>query len=857
MSSRQGKPLPDDPAERLAELVKAAVEHGPDGWPSFLDEACRLDPAMRAKVEALLSHHERARRFIEKSAVELMAATLVREKMPEVNEAIGNYEILSLIGSGGMGEVYLAEDGQLHRKVALKIVRRGLYSGNIIRRFQREEQILASLTHPNIARLYGGAVTSEGIPYFVMEYVDGARLDYYCDEQKLTIRERLQLFRRICSAVSYAHQHLVIHRDLKPANIRVAADGEPKLLDFGIAKLLEPQTSNIAEQTMTLLGVMTPEYASPEQVRAETMTTASDVYSLGVVLYELLTGQKPYQIANRSPANVERAIMEQEPPRPSMAVARSDGSSNAQVPNSKLLRGDLDNIVLKALRKEPERRYVSVAQFSEDIRRYLDGRPVIARKDTITYRTSKFVVRHKLAVAAAVLILLTIVGGSIAALREANDARRERDFAEQERLKAERINTFLQRMLSFSNQSYTSVWPVAQKKDVTVNQMLDRITPRVEAELKDQPAVRGQILRTIGSAYASQGQYEAADKALRAALQVQRALYGEDNREVADTMLELGVLAYREQNHDQASRLLEKARFVYQKRQQIHSSEYSAAKYALALDYLGAVKLLEIDAYVAKPFLTEALEVASTANLQGEERGVLAAVRSDAGAVMLYTGEVEKGETLLREALKDWHQISAFPRWEQGATLTMLGVARLNQNQLDDAEEYMREGEQVYRQTLNDQNYYLAMNLSRQACVFLARNNLKAAEEKAKDSLAMLRDFSPDNRFAWATPMLILGQVLVKAGRPGDAENYLRQAVAIYEGQASKNFSVIAQIKISLTQSLVAQDRLPEAERIAFEVHDEVARHLCPQHPALKSTAANLAKIYEEEGKSDLAAKLR
>src|SRR5215469_385604 len=330
MSSQEEAPLANDRAERLAELVKAAVERGPEGWPAFLDEACRFDPAMRAKVEALLSHHERAGRFIEKPALRLTAETLFREGVPEVNEAIGNYEILSVIGRGGMGDVYLARDRQLQRQVALKLVRRGLDTGDLTRRFQREEQILASLNHPNIARLYGGGVTAEGVPYFVMEYVDGTRLDDYCEGNHLSIRERLALFRKVCGAVAYAHQHLVIHRDIKPGNIRVTREGEPMLLDFGIAKLLDPATSLGREQTVTFAGAMTPEYASPEQVRGEAMATTSDVYSLGVVLYKLLTRQSPYRTKTNRPEDLARVIAEQEPERPSTALKARDSKRESR-----------------------------------------------------------------------------------------------------------------------------------------------------------------------------------------------------------------------------------------------------------------------------------------------------------------------------------------------------------------------------------------------------------------------------------------------------------------------------------------------------------------------------------------------
>ncbi|MGI8482243.1 MAG: protein kinase domain-containing protein, partial [Chthoniobacterales bacterium] len=323
--------------------------------------------------------------------------------------------------------VSLAEDTALGRKVAIKVVKRGVGTSTIIRHFHHEERILAGLTHPNIARLYGGGVTAQGSPYFVMEYVEGERLDEYCDLRALSIVERLQLFRKVCSAVAYAHQHLVIHRDIKPANIRINPEGEPKLLDFGIAKLLDDDTQLATGNTMTLLGVMTPDYASPEQVRGETMTTASDTYSLGVLLYELLTGRKPFLVTSHQPDKILRTITEVAPTKPSTVVRESPKS---KIQNPKLLRGDLDNIVLMALRKEPERRYASVGQFAEDIRRHLEGLPVIARKDTAGYRASKFIRRNKVGAIAALLVLLTLIGGIVATSREARVARRERSKAE-------------------------------------------------------------------------------------------------------------------------------------------------------------------------------------------------------------------------------------------------------------------------------------------------------------------------------------------------------------------------------------------------------------------------------------------
>jgi serine/threonine protein kinase/tetratricopeptide (TPR) repeat protein len=418
--------------ERIAHIVESALECDPSGRAEFFEKACRDDVDLRKEVESLLGFEKKATDFIEKPAYEVAAEMIVDSRGElRAGEKLGEYQILSLIGEGGMGEVYLAEDTKLGRKVAIKVLKFGLGTTNIIRRFQQEEQILAGLSHANIAQLHGGAVTPAGLPYFVMEYVDGARLDDYCRDLRLSISQRLALFRKICAAVSYAHQNLVIHRDVKPANVRVTSDGEPKLLDFGIAKLLDSEASSAGEATMTFGAVMTPEYASPEQVRGENMTTVSDVYSLGVVLYELLTGKRPYGIKTRNPNEISRAITEQEPAPPSVAVARS-ASNNPQsaICNPKSLRGDLDNIILKALRKEPARRYGSVAQFSDDIRRYLEGRPVTARKDTFSYRTVKFVKRNKIPFATAALLFVTLIGGIFATALEARRADQQRARAE-------------------------------------------------------------------------------------------------------------------------------------------------------------------------------------------------------------------------------------------------------------------------------------------------------------------------------------------------------------------------------------------------------------------------------------------
>ena len=514
--------LADERWARLKELFEAAVDLEANERAILLDEECGGDDRLRFEIESLLQSDEQTGGFIEEPAF-VIPRDLFPDKTedPFAGRQFGAYEVIREIGRGGLGAVYLAAraDDEYRKEVAIKLVRRGLDTEDILRRFRNERQILAQLDHPNIARLIDGGTTDDGLPYFVMEYVKGEPINAYCDRHALSTAERLNLFRKVCAAVAFAHQNLVIHRDLKPSNILVTQEGEPKLLDFGIAKLLGPG-DELFTQTIPALRVMTPEYASPEQVKGEKIMTTSDVYSLGALLYELLTGQRPYRLKTRTPEEIARAITEQEPERLSAALLRD---SRFTVHDSRALRGDLDNIVLMAMRKEPARRYSSVGQFSEDIRRHLEALPVIARKDTVAYRTSKFVSRHRIGVAAAALVLLSLIGGIVATLIEVRTARRAE-------AKAEEISGFLQKTLEASDPTVNS------GGQPTVKDLLDDASKRLATEeLSDQPEVRAELQRIIGATYLSLGQYDPAQQNLSAALQTQTRISGADGIETLKT----------------------------------------------------------------------------------------------------------------------------------------------------------------------------------------------------------------------------------------------------------------------------------------------------------------------------------
>jgi serine/threonine-protein kinase len=513
------------------------------------------------------------------------------------------------------------------------------------------------------------------------------------------------------------------------------------------------------------------------------------------------------------------------------------------------LRGDLDNIVLMAMRKEPARRYSSVGQFSEDIRRHLEGLPVIARKDTWNYRTGKFIKRNKIGIAASAVVALALIGGLAAALWQANAARRERDVANAERLKAMRINEFLQQMLSFSNQSVYSVAPVAQTKNVTVNQMLDEIAPRIEAELADQPEVRAQILRTIASAYASQGIYDKAEKNYRSALETQTRIFGTDHAETAATMTQFGVLALRQGKIAEADQLLENAVAFYRRQQARQAPDFRAVNLVTAMNFLGGLRFTSIDPQSGGAILEEALQIAENADLQGNERFALAAVQGDVGLYLTRAGELERADRLLRESLAIHRQLSEYPRWEMGATLASLGELYNRKNQPDQALEFLLESERIYRQTLGDKNRYLAFNLQHQAIALSLQKNFTAAEPKARQQLAIYLEVVPDNKLVAAIPKSVLGIVLVGNKRFDEAEDYLREGLQGLEQSPVKNHFINVQVTIALSQCLLNQNRLPEAEQFALAALAEARQNLGEQNPFVETAAESLARIHERQGK--------
>ena len=519
-------------------VLLEAIRLDPHERASYLERA-GLTPEARAEVESLLALEAEAKDFMSLPAGEFSKDFLGGQEPARdalVGQRVGSYEIVSELGCGGMGAVYLARraDGKFEQRVAVKMLKREFNTERLRRAFDREKEILAALAHPCIATLLDAGTTDDAVPYLVMEYVRGLPIDEYCQSRALPLNARLKLFNKVCDAVAFAHRNLIVHRDLKPSNILVNSDGEPKLLDFGISKLLDAGAQDSGG--VTHAGALTP--PNPEQIRGEPVTTAADVYSLGVVLFKILTDNYPYDFANLTNGALLWEIAGAEPAAPSEAARTYISPA--------LLRGDLDNIVLKSLRKEPQGRYQTVEQFSADIWRFIDGQPVLARPATLPYRARKFYGRNKAPIIAGALILLSLFAGIAAAVsqaraareqaRIASEARRraeqetERARAEQE--KAERTSRFMQSFLNYAHPHWSHLG-TSGDKDVTVREALDDAVARMETELADAPELRADLHYTIGEVHRTRGEYEVARRHFRRSLDLYRQVHGAEHPKVA------------------------------------------------------------------------------------------------------------------------------------------------------------------------------------------------------------------------------------------------------------------------------------------------------------------------------------
>ncbi len=800
--------------ERLAEVVEQAFELEGKQRADFIAEASGENEELRGEAEALLAEQERAEKLMARPAIEF-GAELMHAEGPNTGELrpgerLGDYQVLCLLGEGGMGEVYLAEDTKLGRRVAIKLIKSGFGTKAFIRRFQQEERILAGLNHPNIARLYGGGVTAKGLPYFVMEYAEGIPLTVYAQAHSLAEKEKLALFRKVCGAVTYAHQNLVLHRDLKPANIRVTQDDEPKLLDFGIARLLDPATAEADNQTLLTNGVMTPDYASPEQRGGERMTTASDVYSLGIVLHELLAGEKP--------------------------IRRKEGE-----PEVRKLGSDLDNIVAKALRTEPERRYASVGQFSEDIRRYLEGLPIIARKDTVVYRTSKFVRRHPFGVAAAVLILISLIGGMMTTSWQAQAARREK-------ARTEKIENFLERTLNYSDPNLRG----QNGRETTIVDVLDEAAKRLEQEdFSGQPEIKAELERIVAQSYYSQGKYHWARR------HNEKFVAEQSKLSRSNEPLALEAAAVRAGLLFDAGKLKDSERLFRAVlplvRVEVKKGAIKPGSLANACNSFAFARRTQGDSREAEALFREALALNPQMSTD-EWRSINGTTRSTLASTLADQGRFQEALQMSREAVAEYRQRKETGTSQFGFALTVFGGFLTDNGDYAEADANLAEADAIQRKFLGRSDLWLGDNLRNQAMSFYEQGRYAESLEKVKETLKIyLENFGPhyDN---YPTALIIEGLSLVKTGHVKEGEDVLREAVKIRTELLPKEHYWVALAKSALGECLTLEHRYREAEPLLAGSYESLKRSQGANNPRTRLALRRVLELSKRR-EPDLAAK--
>ncbi len=708
------------------------------------------DPRLAAEVRSLLDADLDIDEHIEGSIRQTLESAAALSESNS-RQQIGPYRVLGEIGRGGLSTVYLGEraDQLYQMKVAVKVVRRGMDTEDILRRLRQERQILANLDHPHIARLLDGGTTEDGLPFFAMEYIEGESIDTYCDSHQLSLAGRLRLFRELCSAVHYAHQNLIVHRDLKPSNILVTDDGTLKLLDFGIAKLLAPESyPQTVAPTVTGLRLLTPDYASPEQITGRTLTTATDVYSLGVVLYRLLTGRHPYELGNPRSRRAEQVICDTQPDKPSTVVGRSIElhGANGEITGvvtpdevgkqrgisaerlSRHLSGDLDRIALMAMRKEPERRYPSAEQLSQDIRRHLEGRPVIARADTIGYRLQKLLVRHRTAAIATLAALLTIAGlATFYTVR----LRRERDRAQVEATRAQNINDFLQQALTRSDPSATP------DPDLTMREFLANAAARIESDLSDEPVVQASLMDLMGTAFLNLGQYNEANRLLRHALELRRRELGEFNEQTLESLSGLGKLTYKQGKPAEAEKILRHALAVAEK---LFGKEHPET--LLIVNDLAAV-LDGQECYAeAEELLRWVVEI--TYRQAEDQWADLGTTLHNLAAVLHIQGNYDEAERYYRQALEVKLQQHQEHHPDIAKVKNTLGRLMEAKGELRQASLLYSEALQVNRALLGREHPDITQGLIGLAIVETKLGHEKTAKEAFTEALDLQRNLAPE-----------------------------------------------------------------------------------------------------------------
>ena len=842
---------------RVEDLFARASELEAELRATYLDEACRGDTELRDYVLDLLSADASFDATVERTIAETAVRVFSADE-PAADEMrgemIGPYRVERLLGAGGMGMVYLAKraDEQFDQQVAIKLGRHRLVDPDTVLRLRNERQILADLDHPNIARLFDGGTTNDGVPYLVMEYIDGIRVDTYCDLHRLDLRQRLEIFQTICSAVHYAHQNLVIHRDIKATNILVAADGTPKLLDFGIAKLIDSAGDVTDGLTREGAVIMTPTNAAPEQLLGKAVTTATDVYALGLLLYRLLSGHPAFETSGLTPTEFARVVCQQDIVRPSVRLQQAQRDAPQHIAGEgahalealvydrrtsvsrlqRQLRGDLDTIILKTLRKEPERRYRSVIALADDIGLHLKSLPIVARSESWRYRAGKFVRRHYAAVTASFLVVAVLAAFSVVVSVQNRNIAEERDTARE-------VSQFLEDIFRAQDPAE------ARGAKITADELLANGAERIQEDLGDRPEIQATLMGTIGRVYYSLGEFGLSAEMLEQALALRIRTDGEGHPSVASIRNDLAETLIQRADYTRAHTLLESALSTNQQRRGPTSREVAANLYNLANLH---IRIGEFD--VAESYINQCIAIYEQ---PGQEAGIdLADAKATLARILQVKGDLDRTEALLLEAIEI---VSA-----QGAdhpymayNLQNLGVLQRTKGDLNAARDTLDEAVVAIRRILGDKHYLLAATLVQQGIVYQLTGDFENADIAFRDALELYSETRGDDHPYVGYTLVFLGMLQHDRVNLAEAEESLRRSLSIfeaaYDGEHQNTASALTELGAVLNSAGRPADALVLLQRALRIRRDDFA----DDHELVAGTQTEIADAFTRLGRYDEA----
>lgn len=823
----------------IERLFDEALEKPAGERETWLEANCDKDSDIYRGVMAMLKAQTTAGDFLGNSVFEDSTDLLQNmdgadDEYLRGNKKLGSYKLLKKLGFGGMGTVYLAEhsDEHIQRKEAIKVLRAELSQKNFIRRFIQEQQVLSTLEHVGIARLYDAEFTDGGRPWFAMEYVDGLPIDAYCNENSLSVNERLQLFIDVCEAVHYAHRNLIVHRDIKPSNVLIDGNGIPKLLDFGIAKLLSDNKNSVAPQTQTGRHWVTPQYAAPEQIKEEPTSVSTDVYALGTLLHKLLVGVTPFNKKNTSTREMERQICDETPTLPSIAAARLNESGKA----SKVLKGDLDTIMMKALRKEPGRRYKSLETFIDDIRRYLNRLPVQARRDTIAYRSKKFTSRHRISLITTAVIALLITGFAIFHVKQINQ---ERNRAQVAAKKAKTVTEFIIDLFQQAN-------PLNVKNKEKVAATLTLLKPasrQVLTKLDNQPEIQAKLLYKFGVLYHKLGRPDLAKPMLKHSLAIRRSLFNSPNKKVATTLHAYGMLIADISPVKLAAKYLKKAA---QARRKLYEGDHPK----LAKSLLLWARYLPLDNPKKQILFEKAMDMYR--RLYGR-RSAEVAEAIYTYHLLGYSSATQKGLIrAFRKVLSIQKEQLGIMNFHTASTMHDLGLKLKGKKALS----LLKKSYQIGLQTKGLKNKSVRIMGINVAATFYEREQYEDAAPILQHIMMYSRNLLPDSSEGIAFISYWYGRNLAKLQQFKKAEASLRKALAIYKQLSPPNIHAW-RVQNILGKFLIQWGHYREAEKELLENYTFLKEYVGIENRYTQTAIKLLAQLYDKWNKPQKAAQYR